>query len=541
MFKKEIKFIYDFNLNEVKKLGNYITYEQLLSANLHPAILQYISADIDYLIFEDRQKILRNSVFDYSGEKVHQYFSLIGEEIRRTKRFSIDYMSKLILHASSFTVNFVSRPRWALLKFIFDDENHKNTTEVKQILNYLYYYGHLQRIVTSYINRKKILSVNEKEFEELLYRIDMLSVDSNSRSVVQSSLKSMADFFNIGDYSGNATIPLKAVELFLAEKELNAHIEKLRKVFGEEDRRIGLIDCLKTLDQVMYSKVDIVDNEASTPGLEKEIESETPFEAEEEISLLQNGIADSGNNKLPENIDESTTDEIDAQNVIIESQPAEMALKEVQNDIMEENNDVNDYIEPAITEKTEILNEEAETQPDIKNRTDEQETKDELFVKPEEESDELLLFDFEKPETSRQKIDFDTLQKKSEEKITPISADVKPEQKKELATENSKPDEPTNQQSADEETEEIDFLSKENEIEISRILENKSLAKVIEIIFDYDIEDFASTIEKACKQKDIEAGLNYLEEVFKKNLVETNSKEADALRSVIVKFFNQKR
>lgn len=218
MFKKEIKFIYDFNVNEVKKLGNFVTYEQLLSANIHPAILQYISADIDYLIFEDRQKILSNSIFDYSGEKIQQHFTLVGDEIKRTKRFSLDYMSKLVLHASSFTINFLARPRWALTKFIFDDENHKNTTEIKQILNYLYYYGYLRRIIVSYINRKKILSINESEFAELLDKIDNLAVESNQRVIVQNSLKSMADFFSIGDTSGRGVIPFKTVEHFLEEK-----------------------------------------------------------------------------------------------------------------------------------------------------------------------------------------------------------------------------------------------------------------------------------------------------------------------------------
>jgi hypothetical protein len=58
----------------VNKLGPYFTYEQLITSELNPAIMHYISAEIDFLIFEDRQKLLRNSVFDYSGEKINQLF-----------------------------------------------------------------------------------------------------------------------------------------------------------------------------------------------------------------------------------------------------------------------------------------------------------------------------------------------------------------------------------------------------------------------------------------------------------------------------------
>jgi hypothetical protein len=122
MFEREIQFIYDFNYNKVKKLGSFITYEQLQHSDIHPAILQYISGEIDFLIFEDRQKLLRDSLFDYSGEEISNHFSKISEEIKKTKRFSQNYIEKLILHATSFTLHYISRPNWSLLKFIFDDE-----------------------------------------------------------------------------------------------------------------------------------------------------------------------------------------------------------------------------------------------------------------------------------------------------------------------------------------------------------------------------------------------------------------------------------
>jgi len=70
MFEKEIQFISDFTLNKVKKLGSFFTFEKLFSANIHPAIVQYISAELDYLIYEDRKRLLNNSVFDYSGGEI---------------------------------------------------------------------------------------------------------------------------------------------------------------------------------------------------------------------------------------------------------------------------------------------------------------------------------------------------------------------------------------------------------------------------------------------------------------------------------------
>ena len=46
MFEKEIKFITDISLNKVKKFGSFFTYEKLLTSDVHPAIIKYISAEL---------------------------------------------------------------------------------------------------------------------------------------------------------------------------------------------------------------------------------------------------------------------------------------------------------------------------------------------------------------------------------------------------------------------------------------------------------------------------------------------------------------
>ena len=268
MFEREIKFIYDFNLNKVNRLGPYFTFEQLSSTDIHPAILNYISAEIDFLVFEDRQKLLKNSVFDYSGEKISYSFIQITEELKKTKRFSLEYIAKLILHASSFTINYLIRPKWTLSKFVFDESNHKSTNEIKQILNYIFYYKYLVKIITSYINTKKILSMNVEEFEALLNKADKLGVESYLPNIMSTSLKSMAEFFNIGEVK-KFNIPLMAVELFLEEKELFKHLDILTKTFGhDENAKFNIYDFQRVLSSIMFEKSETPPNIKETTQFE---------------------------------------------------------------------------------------------------------------------------------------------------------------------------------------------------------------------------------------------------------------------------------
>ena len=144
MFEKEIKFIIDFTLNRIKKLGSFFTYEKLASAEVHPAIITYISAHLDYLIYDDRKKLLQNSAFDYSGSEISKYFNLIGEEIKRNKRLAFEDVKTLVTHAVTFNINYLVRPNWTLAKLIFADNNTRNVNEIKMMLNYLYFYDYIK-------------------------------------------------------------------------------------------------------------------------------------------------------------------------------------------------------------------------------------------------------------------------------------------------------------------------------------------------------------------------------------------------------------
>ncbi|MBE0551842.1 MAG: hypothetical protein IH619_05635, partial [Ignavibacterium sp.] len=111
MFENEIKFISDFTLNKVKELGSFITVEKLIAIDIHPSIKKYVEGEIDYLISEDRKKLIENSLFDYSGTEISNYFTLIGNEIKKTKKISYEDIKNIVLQAVSFNANYVVRPK----------------------------------------------------------------------------------------------------------------------------------------------------------------------------------------------------------------------------------------------------------------------------------------------------------------------------------------------------------------------------------------------------------------------------------------------
>ncbi len=557
MFEREIKFIYDFNLNKINRLGPYFTFEQLTGTDIHPAILHYISAEIDYLVFEDRQNLLKNSVFDYSGEKINYHFNQITAELKRAKRFSAEYITKLILHACSFTINYLIRPKWTLAKFVFDEADIKSTNEIKQILNYIYYYKYLTKILISYINAKKILSMNREEFEALLNKADALGTESYLSAIISNALKSMAEFFNIGEIK-KFRVPLPAVELFLEEKELLKHLDILNAEFGDdENSKFNMYDYLKALNKVMIEKKE------EEPPVQEQVQ----FEGEQEVKdttgetikepatqeiKIEETVTAVHDDEHEHDIEEEQAEEvgdIEHKPGLEIKQPARLRIHVDEDNriepILEEEKvpvENENVIENDLETKEEIVNAEKNDVPD--EESFEEET---LFEKDDLNEENLENKNSEVAEESIQNYDTpDEVEPENEtaeeetsnEEITVSKNGIA--SLKEIINVEYK-DEPENESM-------FDILKKNSvqpqqpfpKLDLAELLERKEMTKIIETIFDYDIEDFANTMEEISQCRNYEDARIVLNRTLINRHISHSSKKAETFRTIISEFFEHR-
>ncbi len=557
MFEREIKFIYDFNLNKVNKLGPYFTFEQLQNVDLHPAILNYISAEIDYLVFEDRQKLLKNSVFDYSGDKIAFHFAEITDEVKKIRRFSLEYIAKLILHATSFAVNYLVRPKWTLTRFVFDEAKYKSSNEIKQILNYVYYYKFVKKIIISYINTKKILSMNAEEFEDLLNRTDKLGMESNLKGIMSSSLISMAEFFNIGQMQ-KTRIPLTAVELFLEEKDLPLHLQKITDTFGtDENARFHIGDYMKILTGIMVEKKEeepdkkeyLLFEEQEVKAKVVEEESSAQFfneyeEPKDKIVETETAAEESRKQEIPLITEDAS--EIDTTEII--STPEEEVTIKPQTKIRIKVNEDN-KIEPLEEEESEIIEitppvnepEELDTYSSVIKGYEEKEEIVEEEIQPE---DEIKLVNTLQ-ETDDEDIDLDTNDTEHESLFSADNTGVIDHAYLEDDTELvhvTKEEDSEKLTFTDEAEDEVlqQKFEEQTKLELAEILEHKNMAKIIEVVFDYDIEDFANMLDEISECKNAEDAHFIINETLATRRINRNSKEAETLREIISEYFDRK-
>ncbi len=445
MFERDIKFISDFCINQIRELGTSFTYEKLATLELHPAILKYVSAELDFMIYADRRKLLQNSYFDYSGKEISLYFKKMAEEVKKTKRISIEDIKKLILQAVSFNANYVVRPKWSLTKLVYNDQKSIPVEELEMMLNYIYYYDYINNVLSSYLAKRKAVQMNLTEFDLILNKIERELLKANTEQLVNNSLNSIADFFNIGGVSKSRVSPA-AVEMLLREKNLTDHLLRLRSAIPETAKKTYEINDIKS---VIYSTVPVQPN--SIQGFDEEKKTiekvETPVETsedsetkedEKESESVQGSEADS-DSAVDEEI---LKNELESAELKIPDSSLEQIDEELKKDL-EEIVRLEEQLEEEDNQGSfeEIFNKEMEETSARQDEPESQETSEaEAEIKEESEISS-------EPErispTNGEAVIEESIEEKEEENVSPVEDElnqIESELNREIVEENSEMD-----------------------------------------------------------------------------------------------------
>ncbi len=407
MFEREIKFITDFSLNHIKKLGSFFTLENLAAAQVHPAITQYVSAEIDYLIYRDRHRLLQKSDFDYSGAEIAKHFEAIAAEIKINKLIPFEDVKMRVQRAVNFNVNLLLRPHWTLRNFIFDNEDSHTADEVRLLMNYTYFYDYYKQYFQRVTERKKILSFGSSEFSERLRAFRKELIASQFEPFIDDFLSASAEFLNMGETSKDR-LAIGAVEAFLKDSELNSLISRVHQQFSTDPKQKFSVDVIKEsllsdtpfvrtvefgdndnaelsslefipAEEQTYTSVESLfleapakldDEEITLPAVEMESKDELGISEEDEIDvsiqiteLLTNQLLTEEKNPDTDN-ENRTIGGIPAESLIAEIKAAQNAISAISS--KPTNNSEEEHTESEIEpeENKEILSDEAIIEPD---------------------------------------------------------------------------------------------------------------------------------------------------------------------------------
>lgn len=302
MYEKETQFIIDFNINKIENLGNSFAFEKLADLELHPAIIKYISGELDYLMYEERKTLLDNSAFDYSGVKIGEYFNEIAKEIKKTIRLPFENVKDLIVNAVVFNVKYLLHPTEGLINLFYKNKDElKSVSEIRVYLGYIYYYNYVGDILNSYLTKRKFKNFNKKDFKSVIDKINNEVLLQKKEDVIDDAINSIADFFNDGAVNKTA-ITVKLVEAYLKENNLNEYHLKLSKIYKSSKKKVDVSELKGILFLPSVDSDVIEEEEGKGNGAEPELEEENePIETKTNSAKNKTDLEDFIEEEIIEN------------------------------------------------------------------------------------------------------------------------------------------------------------------------------------------------------------------------------------------------
>ena len=293
IFETEIEQI--MNAVSARTIGESetIRLRDLLAADLHPAIKAYFKARIRQLLQQERMTEVRSKKFPYSLPEIVRLLEQVDVLLVHNYSFGQHDFALMLDHAVHFQFNFLCRPQWTLLNFIFENQRRRPTSDIRRKLRYCVDYEYYAEIIKRLIDDRGLAEIEYEEFKDLLEKIDNEIVSRHSSVELALLTRPLLRFIESAlpvppAKLADSKIPINAAVVFFEDKKLNdikGRLETERDKNGVTEISLrelaGLIEKVRTHDE--DAEVDFPDSGAeSAKAHERPVEtpSAQPLKAE---------------------------------------------------------------------------------------------------------------------------------------------------------------------------------------------------------------------------------------------------------------------
>ena len=316
IFESEIEMI--MNAVRARTIGEAesIRLRDILHADLHPALKAYFKSRVWQILQQERQTEARSKKLPYGLPEVMRLQEQIDILLVYNYTFGQHDFTLMLDHAVHFQFNFLCRPQWTLLNFIFENQRRRPTSDIRRKLDYCTDYAYYGEIIKRYIDERGLAELTYEEFSDLLEKLDQEIVARHSSVELALMTRPIVRFIDSAREKSkqpiaDSTIPINAAIVFFEDKKLDDIKQRLE---SERDREVAtdislrrlanLIEKVRTGDEAAEAEFpeDHHEEPTSAAGVDMKPEIEAPPEKpkppvkvfsdfEEDFSVARSDVA----------------------------------------------------------------------------------------------------------------------------------------------------------------------------------------------------------------------------------------------------------
>ena len=237
MFETEINHIIHVLTAKSIGEGESILLKQLMrgaQSEVPRCIKMYFRSEVERWLTEERKSFPKSTRFNYFLPEVQSLLQQMDILLFYNYRFDRADFSSILDDAVHMQFNYLCRPQWTLLRFVFDKVSHTPTKKIVFKFGYFSDYRYYSDIIKRYLTDKGLVELNIEEFRNLLIKIDVQVLKRHTNTELAELTKPIFQFVNIGDYSPESLVPIDALTVFYDDKAMTEIKERLEE---ERDRR----------------------------------------------------------------------------------------------------------------------------------------------------------------------------------------------------------------------------------------------------------------------------------------------------------------
>jgi len=220
MFEVESENLINAIKSRTIAFERHIKLKQILETNIPKSIKNYFYLEAEALLNQENYLRIDKDRFNISNDDVKKVLFNLDEVLKQNCIFQRNEFILLLEKAVSFELNYLSKPRWTLTKFIFKDNNSKSIDEIFSLLRYFVDYSYYNDILIGYLNKKNIKRILISDFDKLLKKIDSSLINKYSSYEIATMPKPLLDFINYSNTIKTKNIDINWLMVFYEDKEL---------------------------------------------------------------------------------------------------------------------------------------------------------------------------------------------------------------------------------------------------------------------------------------------------------------------------------
>lgn len=359
MFDKYIQDTVQGILVSFDKLadGNFSFAKLIATENLAEQYKNFFEAELNWWIFAEVSDLVNSEHFDYTSTS---FFSANLDDELRTAAFITPYkLNEFVEFAVTTRINFLCRPQFTLISFLFNGKDSISCDEALMRMNYFSDYHYYKKEIKNWLiaqQENEVDFISKEELSEKIDDIEYQNVLNLSSDEFVNLLEPMFDFFNTKiENSDDLLLPTEALMIFFDDKNIKPLVKILEKKYTTQDVKFiskeSLYHFINEMIEVTENdefEEELVIQETESEEEVEDLQTDTDLDLEEieEIEINEEKVEDFAPIAEDESIEEDSVEEIEESinnnsNIELEENDYEINLDEIEDLINSSQNSTN--------------------------------------------------------------------------------------------------------------------------------------------------------------------------------------------------------